>query len=99
MLAEVGFPSGDLIDGDGVEETIDTSVDDGDLNLRRKGLILALLCSVMSECVSFHRPENIRTEQLSQTGPTGEEEAGRGIEIGTKLGEGGDFTVLSEVEL
>ena len=40
-----------------------------------------------------------RTEELSETGTTREEEAGRRIEIGTKLGEGSDLTVLSEVEL
>ena len=40
-----------------------------------------------------------RTEELSETGTTREEEAGRRIEIGTELGEGSDLTVLSEVEL
>ena len=39
------------------------------------------------------------TEELSQTGTTGEEEASRGVEIRTELGEGSDFTVLGEVEL
>ena len=41
----------------------------------------------------------IHTEQLSQTSTTGEEEASRRVEIRTELGEGSDFTVLSEVEL
>ena len=41
----------------------------------------------------------VRTQELSQTGTTREQEAGRGIEIGTELGESSDFTVLSEVEL
>ena len=40
-----------------------------------------------------------RTEELSQTGTTVEQEASGGIEIRTELGEGGDFTVLRKVEL
>ena len=40
-----------------------------------------------------------RTEKLSQTSTTREEEAGRGVEIRTELSEGGDFTVLGEVQL
>lgn len=39
------------------------------------------------------------TEELGQASTTGEEEASRSIEIRTELGEGSDFTVLSEVEL
>jgi len=39
------------------------------------------------------------TQELSQTSTTGEQEAGGSIEIGAELGEGSDFTVLSEVEL
>ena len=65
--AEFTFPTGDLVDGDGVElgdirelerkdgmditgthETVDTSVDDGDLDLHGKGLVLALLCNLKS---------------------------------------------------
>ena len=40
-----------------------------------------------------------RTQELSQTSTTGEQEASGGIEIGTELGESSDFTVLGEVEL
>ena len=43
--------------------------------------------------------EMIHTEQLSQTSTTGEKEAGRGVEVGTELGEGRDFTVLGKVQL
>ena len=39
-----------------------------------------------------------RTQELGETGTTGEEETCRGIEIGAELGKGSDFTVLSEVE-
>jgi len=39
------------------------------------------------------------TQQLGETSTTGEEEACRGIEIGTKLGKGRDFTVLGKVQL
>ena len=41
----------------------------------------------------------ILTEELGQTGTTGEEETSRGVEIRTELGKGSDFTVLGEVEL
>ena len=40
-----------------------------------------------------------RTQEFSQTGTTGEQEAGGSIKIGTELGEGGDFSVLGKVEL
>ena len=40
-----------------------------------------------------------RTQELGETGTTGEEETCRGVEIGAELGKGGDFTVLGEVEL
>ena len=40
-----------------------------------------------------------RTQELSKTSTSAEEEAGRGIEIGTELCERSNFTVLSEVEL
>ena len=43
MLTEVRLPLGDLVDGDRVEQTVDTGVDDRDLNLHRQGLVLALL--------------------------------------------------------
>ena len=62
-------------------QTVDTSVDDGDLDLSREGLVLTLL------------------EELSETSTTAQQEASGGIEIGTELGEGRDFTVLSEVQL
>ena len=44
VSTELGLPLGDLVDGNGVEETIDTGVDDGDLDLHGHGLVLALLC-------------------------------------------------------
>jgi hypothetical protein len=43
MLSELAFPAGDLVDGDRVEKTVDTSVDDGDLDLHSQRLVLALL--------------------------------------------------------
>ena len=39
------------------------------------------------------------TQKFGQTSTTGKQEAGGSIEIGTKLGEGSDFTVLGQVEL
>ena len=44
VLTEVRLPLGDLVDGDRVEQTVDTGVDDGDLDLHGEGLVLALLC-------------------------------------------------------
>ena len=44
VLKELSLPLGDLVDRDGVEQTVDTSVDDGDLDLSRERLVLALLC-------------------------------------------------------
>ena len=38
-------------------------------------------------------------EELRKTGSTVKEEAGRGVEVGSELGERGDITVLGEVEL
>ena len=38
-------------------------------------------------------------EELGETRSTVEEEAGRGIEIGSELSEGGDITVLGKVKL
>jgi hypothetical protein len=38
-------------------------------------------------------------EELSETRSTVEEEAGRGVEVGSELGEGGDITVLGKVKL
>lgn len=40
-----------------------------------------------------------RTQELSKTGTTREQEASGGIKIGTELSEGSDFTVLGKVEL
>jgi len=81
MRAEVGLPSRDLVDGDLIQQTVDTGVDDRHLDLGRQRLVLPLL------------------EELGQTGATAEQEASRGVEIGTELGECGDFTVLGEVQL
>ena len=41
----------------------------------------------------------VLTEELSETGATREQEAGRRVKIGTELREGRDFTVLRKVEL
>ena len=40
-----------------------------------------------------------RTQELSETGTTREEETSGSIEIGTELGKGRDFTVLGKVQL
>jgi hypothetical protein len=81
VLTEVSLPLGDLVNRDRIEETVDTSVDNGNLDLSGHGLILTLL------------------EELSQTGTTREKETGGSIEIGTELGEGSNFTVLSKIKL
>ena len=43
VLTELSLPLGDLVDGDGVEETVDTGVDNGDLDFGGKRLVLTLL--------------------------------------------------------
>ena len=61
MSTELSFPFCDLVDGDGIElwaglegqeveeqatyKTVDTGIDDGDLELHGQGLVLALLCA------------------------------------------------------
>lgn len=40
---EILFPINDLVNGDLIEETVDTSKDDGDLGLDRQGRVLRLL--------------------------------------------------------
>lgn len=45
VSTELSLPSDDLVDGDRVEETVDTGVDDGNLDLDGERLVLALLCN------------------------------------------------------
>ena len=44
VFTELSLPLGDLVDRDGVEQTVDTSIDNGDLDLHGHRLVLALLC-------------------------------------------------------
>jgi len=103
VSAELGLPAGDLVDGYRVEETVDTGEDDRYLDLGWERLVLALLCLPPNARQSQHvrRSGEVtgRTQELGETGTTGKEEACGGVEIGTELGEGSDFTVLGEVEL
>ena len=81
-------------------ETVDTGVDDGHLNLHRQGLVLALLWMDDKRLANGRCGCSIRrTQELSQTSTTGEQEPGGSIKIGAELCEGSDFTVLGEVEL
>jgi hypothetical protein len=80
VLQEGSFPLSDIGDGNTIEETVNTGVDNGNLDFDSQRLVLSLL------------------EEFSETGTTVEEETSRGIEIGSELGEGGDITVLGEVE-
>ena len=43
VLAELSFPLDDLVNRDGIEETVYASVDDRDLNFNRQRLVLTLL--------------------------------------------------------
>ena len=79
-------------------KTVDTSVDDGDLDLHRQRLVLPLLCITRQSLFASNPLEGL-TEQLSQTGTTREQEASRRIKIRTELRESSDFTVLCKVEL
>jgi len=99
VLTELSFPLGDLIDGDRVEETVDTSVDDGHLDFGGEGLVLTLLYGRCQQTGMIQTDIKSRTEELSQTGTTGQQETSGSIEIRTELSEGSDFTVLSEVQL
>ena len=56
-------------------------------------------CSVRGLVGLLRQQAPLRTEELGETSTAREEEARGGIEIGTELGEGRDFTVLSEVQL
>ena len=99
VLTELSLPLGDLVDGNGVEETVDTGVDDGDLDLHGEGLVLALLCRELSVDLLKTSDIPIHTEELSETGATREKETSGGIQVGAELSEGSDLTVLSKVEL
>lgn len=79
-------------------KTVDTGIDDGDLDLHGQGLVLALLCTTSNQS-TFRAHDIQHTQELSQTSTTGEQKAGGSVEVGTELSEGGDFTVLSKVEL
>lgn len=114
VSTELSFPFCDLVDGDGVKlwmelenpgaeehatyKTVDTGIDDGHLELHGQGLVLALLCAKLVR----HRSRQItniqHTQELSQTSTTGEQEAGGSVEVGAKLSEGGDFTVLRKIQ-
>lgn len=45
VSAELSLPRGDLVNGDGVEQTVDTGIDDRHLNLHSQWLVLTLLCN------------------------------------------------------
>ena len=78
-------------------KTVNTGVDDGNLDLHGQRLVLTLLCTMIGQS-TFKAHNSQRTQELSQTGTTGEQKAGGSIEIGTELSKCSDFTVLSEVE-
>ena len=79
-------------------KTVNTGVDDGNLDLHGQRLVLTLLCTIIGQ-PTFKTHNSQRTQELSQTGATGEQKAGGSIEIGTELSKCSNFTVLSEVEL
>ena len=81
MGKEVSLPLEDLVGWYVVEETVDTSVDQGNHLVDGHGRVLLLL------------------EELGKTLTTGQCLLGSGIEIGTELGKGSDFTVLGQEEL
>ena len=81
MSQEVSLPLKDLEDGDVIEMTVDTSVDQRNHLVDSHGAVLLLL------------------EKLSETLTTVEGLLGGSIQIGTELGESGNFTVLGQEEL
>ena len=44
VLTELSLPLSDLVNGNRVKETVNTCVDDGNLDFHGHGLVLALLC-------------------------------------------------------
>lgn len=52
VTTELGLPLGDLVNRNRVEETVDTSVDDRDLDLSGQRLVLTLLCRDISRYTS-----------------------------------------------
>lgn len=106
VLLEVSVPLDDVLDGDRVEETVDTGVDERDHDLSRDGLVLALL-EELSETRSTREEETGRGVEVGSELAVGVEGKSPGIRRGpsfskrarTNLREGGDLTELSEVEL
>lgn len=107
VLLEVSVPLDDVLDGDRVEETVDTGVDERDHDFSRDGLVLALL-EELSETRSTREEETGRGVEVGSELAVGVEGKSPGIRRGpsfskrrarTDLREGGDLTELSEVEL
>jgi hypothetical protein len=78
---EVSLPLENLVDWYGVEETVDTRVDQ------------------RNHLVDGHRRVLLLLEELGETLTTGQGLLGRGVEIGTELGESSNLTVLGQEEL
>lgn len=100
MGEEVGLPGQDLVDGDGVEVTVDTGVDEGNHLVDGHGGVLLLLeelGQLDEKLASVHFDGVLCGNTYTLT--TGEGLLGGGIQIGTELGEGGNLTVLGQEEL
>lgn len=96
------FPGTDRVNRYTIEETVDSGVDDGDLNFDGDGLAEKIAVSSQFGSQRIEREcDSLLTllEEFGKTRSTSEEETGGSIEIGTELGESSNITVLSEVEL
>lgn len=97
------LPLSDVVDGDTVEETVDTGAEERDTNVvsrwAREEEFEGNALDDRDLDLDGKGLVLALLEELGETGATVEEEAGRGVEIGSELGERGDITVLSEVEL
>ena len=81
-------------------QTVNTSENNGNLYLSWERFVLALLCVYVHQHWSDGGcQKGVRTQELCKARPAREQKAGRGVEIGTELSEGSDFTVLSQVQL
>lgn len=99
------FEVSDLLGGDGIEVTTDTSVDDTNLDGDIHRLVLVLL-EELSKTLTWKFMYKITSSLRNRVYhrflgkfTSGKELLGGGVHVGTELGEGGDLTVLGQIEL
>ena len=98
------FEVSDLLGGDGIEVTTDTSVDDTNLDGDIHRLVLVLL-EELSKTLTWKFLYKITSsfknrvyDPIRLKFTSGKELLGGGVHVRTELGEGGDLTVLGQIE-